>query len=632
MNKKTNLIIAGIILVIIIIAGGVLFYSQRSEQSISKLPVIGKCGDGICDKKEKANPKLCPEDCKFADDDIPFYFLAIHNEPFGAGEKNYKALKDLIERANQYNMKLTLMFTPAWVDFILNDFQRNAELENWKTSGHEISAHHHSIYHPGNWDGYSDYTFKEATQIRKEEKLSKPRFTYRQGTLDDFMDKINKLSNNIISGCMNDEVNKNALPKDIIYDTCSGYVNFGTPGEYSSLLGKSSGKNKFISVGMVNSIERKWLTHGRILTEVNLKEAKNQFNSINNNAVYGGVVHSKPQEVPYMLQFMDFLHEKDPTGAKSMTMTEIIELERLPEKKINVDNFSQDKFETEDITFTLQSPNGDYDLTVRSVRPKLSLYSDKKFPAVLKLAGGWGAMTGLLNSKLTENAASEGIIFVAFDSSMRTDYPVGSSERDYKGFKDQDDVAVVLQNIFDNPNVDQNTVGVWSWSSGAILASGVLGRYPELNEKVKFFLDGEGPHCGKDLLEDSNIETFQGLRNWEIARDAKVGPGKQYATEDKFWFERCGDNFLGNYKGIYQRIQGINDHALKKNYPHAVAYLNTATNGHATYTKLNKQPKNQIYNLSKNSNGIPIESILDVNRFRSDDNHMWNIFFEIIEE
>ena len=54
----------------------------------------------------------------------------------------------------------------------------------------------------------------------------------------------------------------------------------------------------------------------------------------------GGVVHSKPWEVPYMLQFMDFLHEKDSTGAKSMTVTEIIESGILPEEKINVDNFS----------------------------------------------------------------------------------------------------------------------------------------------------------------------------------------------------------------------------------------------------------------------------------------------------
>jgi hypothetical protein len=283
--------------------------------------------------------KCCSKYCTSYKENIPFYFIAIHNEPFGANERNYKVLNDLIERANQYNMKLTLMFTPAWVDFILNNPMKKVELENWKTQGHEISAHHHSVHHPGNWDGYSDYTFEQAVQIREEEGLSKPRFTYRQGTLDDFMDKINKLGPNIISGCVNDEVDKKALPKDIIYDTCSGYENFGTPGNYTSVRGESF-KNEFISVGTVDGIERKWLTHGQILTETDLKEAENQFNSMDKHTVYGGVVHSKPWEVPYMLQFMDFLHEKDSTGAKSMTVTEIIESGILPEEKINVDNFS----------------------------------------------------------------------------------------------------------------------------------------------------------------------------------------------------------------------------------------------------------------------------------------------------
>jgi cytoskeletal protein RodZ len=26
--------------------------------------IRGKCGDGVCDEKEKANPNLCPQDCK----------------------------------------------------------------------------------------------------------------------------------------------------------------------------------------------------------------------------------------------------------------------------------------------------------------------------------------------------------------------------------------------------------------------------------------------------------------------------------------------------------------------------------------------------------------------------------------
>ena len=163
------------------------------------------------------------------------------------------------------------------------------------------------------------------------------------------------------------------------------------------------------------------------------------------------------------------------------------------------------EYEIEDVEFTLKSPNG-YDLSVRSIRPKLSQYPDEKFPAVLRLAGGWGPMTGLLSGEMTKKAAA-GLIFVAFDSPMRTDYPVGSPERDYKGFEDQDDVAVVLKDIVENPQVDKDLIGVWTSSSGAILAAGVLGReeYQELSEKVAFFLDNEGPHCVEDLINDPSI-------------------------------------------------------------------------------------------------------------------------------
>ena len=122
-------------------------------------------------------------------------------------------------------------------------------------------------------------------------------------------------------------------------------------------------------------------------------------------------------------------------------------------------------------------------------------------------------------------------------------------------------------------------------------------KHSEISEKVAFFIDGEGPHCAGDLLSDPELdwENIGGLKNWAIVRDAKVGPGKDYENEEDFWYERCGQNFLGNYKGIYQRLQGKNDHALGHYYKHAISYLNAATNGEAKWTRLNKQPKNTAF-------------------------------------
>jgi len=292
-------------------------------------------------------------------------------------------------------------------------------------------------------------------------------------------------------------------------------------------------------------------------------------------------------------------------------------------------------YKIEDITFTLKSPNG-YDLSVRSVRPKFSLYPDIKFPAVFRIAGGWGNMTGLLNGEMTKKTASRGIIFIAFDSPMRINYPVGSPKRDYKGFKDQADVAVVLKNaIIENPYVDTNSIGLWTHSSGALLASSVLGRkkYKELSKKVAFFIDVEGPHCVKELINDPDLNVNPwGLKMWMKARDAKVGLGKDYETEEEFWYQRCGYNSIANYKGIYQRIQGKNDHALGYYYKHAIAYLNAATDGKAKWTRLNKQPRNQIYKSEQYPNGIDIKEVLDFEKLDDVKHRFWKLLFEIIEE
>jgi flavodoxin len=61
---------------LLIIAGGVYGDSQNFSQPVTlpETPVSiegkqGKCGDGICDAKEKQNPRVCPQDCKPADND-----------------------------------------------------------------------------------------------------------------------------------------------------------------------------------------------------------------------------------------------------------------------------------------------------------------------------------------------------------------------------------------------------------------------------------------------------------------------------------------------------------------------------------------------------------------------------------
>lgn len=55
-TKKTILITFGALITIAIIALALISLNDQEP--------LSKCGDGICDVKEQANPKLCPKDCK----------------------------------------------------------------------------------------------------------------------------------------------------------------------------------------------------------------------------------------------------------------------------------------------------------------------------------------------------------------------------------------------------------------------------------------------------------------------------------------------------------------------------------------------------------------------------------------
>ncbi len=267
---------------------------------------------------------------------IPYYFIAIHNEPHNSEpegrkkiEKSYAILKKMVKKADEYNIKLTLMFTAQWADYISESPERTTEFEEWKKQGHEIAAHHHSIYH-GNWDGYTDYAKEEAENQRIKQGKTPEEYL---GTLDDFIKKLKKINPNIHSGCMNAE-DKKEMPDEIYYDTCSGFANHGEPGkrERDSDTSKK-GKNEYITVGVYKNIARKWLAHYQTTLDRRQQKAQEVFNSMN-SGVYGSVNHSAIHEESAFYSWLEFLHSKDPTGEKSRTVSEIIDQKLIPEKLI----------------------------------------------------------------------------------------------------------------------------------------------------------------------------------------------------------------------------------------------------------------------------------------------------------
>lgn len=265
--------------------------------------------------------------------DIPYYFLAIHNEP-SQGKilaSQYQILRNYIKTADKYNIKLTLMFTTPWIQYISSSKARIKEVRGWQKKGHEISSHHHEYYHFG-FDGYSRYSESEVKKKRDKAGLApKP---YR-GTIDDYSKIILSFDPNIQSGCPNEEPDKSTMPDFVRYSTCSGLSNSGTPENKHFTNRAQKAVNDYIIVGEVNGIERKWLSH--FLFHKDMKASIDTFQSMNGKQVFGGVVHStyNAGQDNATIQFIEFLGQIDPAGTRSKTVSEIIEERLLPQKRVS---------------------------------------------------------------------------------------------------------------------------------------------------------------------------------------------------------------------------------------------------------------------------------------------------------
>lgn len=275
----------------------------------------------------------------------PYYFIAIHCEPLHdvadakeSIEENYAILRQMVKDASELNIKLTLMFSPSWARYIGEDQTRTDEIQAWRTLGHEIGAHHHSIYH-GNWDGYTNYPPWLAELQRYEEGRVVPE-TYL-GTLDLFMDSLASLGP-IRSGCVNEEEDKVEMPEGIIYSTCSGYANFGSPGRLMSDFDEPlKGRNEYVTVGWWNGALRKWLAHYLMPSVNELHRVREVFADMGPDEAYGVVLHASPKNMAAYYGYLEFVHAEDPLGFKSRTVTEIIEEQLLPERFIEVPQFSE---------------------------------------------------------------------------------------------------------------------------------------------------------------------------------------------------------------------------------------------------------------------------------------------------
>ncbi|MBI5002103.1 hypothetical protein HZC31_01845 [Candidatus Woesearchaeota archaeon] len=223
---------------------------NKSLQKISLIIIIMLClmltscedtncdmnGDGTVDTVEK---KICEkgtfektpkqeqradeeEQAEISNNDETKYtintaFISIHMEPgSNPSTTDYPALHwtdlvNLVALADEYNVKLSLVFNPQWATYILDDEEKLTLLRSWEANGHEIGLHHHGPHH-GGWNGYTD----------QEEYKDYLKYI---GTVEEMMNLVNQLPVSgqvLVAGIGAEEDVDYDWPEDIIYETDGG--------------------------------------------------------------------------------------------------------------------------------------------------------------------------------------------------------------------------------------------------------------------------------------------------------------------------------------------------------------------------------------------------------------------------
>ena len=259
------------------------------------------------------------------------YFIAVHCDPGAEFPDEFVNLEAMIASASEAGIRLTLMFTPQWASFLGEEPGRLERLDVWSAAGHEIAMHHHSVYHPGTWDGYTDFEFEEYAPIRG---LAKAEKTEKLGSLADFDAVLEGMYPGMKAGCANAEIDKNTMPASITHDTCSGfYTTYAYPlGTRSDGGDTLIGVNDFVLVGTTpDGIQRRWLGHGMISAPF-IEDSEATIGAMEAGA-HGVAVHTKAADVDAVESWTEILLALD-GGAGSATVSQIIDSGVLPEEHL----------------------------------------------------------------------------------------------------------------------------------------------------------------------------------------------------------------------------------------------------------------------------------------------------------
>jgi pimeloyl-ACP methyl ester carboxylesterase len=244
----------------------------------------------------------------------------------------------------------------------------------------------------------------------------------------------------------------------------------------------------------------------------------------------------------------------------------------------------------EEETYWVTNPASGARLYVQVLHPQD--WSGEPMPTLVLVPGGTGDSSAFLEPMpRAQLMADDGFTIVLLDPDGR-----GKSEgsEDQNGYAHQDGLAAVIRFAATLPEVDEQQIGLVSYSYGVTMAAGALARHDDL--PVRFLVDWEGP---------ANRNDTGGCD------EAKTGHLQGHPCDDEdFWREREASTFALNLRLPYQRLQSEEDHAQPDN-DHALTMIANATaeqyggHGKAPWTRLNDLTPNTVYTVDAPPPMIP---------------------------
>ena len=231
--------------------------------------------------------------------DVPYSFLAVHfeiNPDNGEAQDRWQNMVTMVDLANQYNTPLTIMFWPGSARYALASSGRIAQVREWQAQGHEIGLHNQGCYNEGDCKGDAECHQESDNSL------------YRQ-----------------LAGDYTIKAGTTSCSSDLI--STYKYEGGGRPDGRSSLAIKYS-----YSLAPEQEIYGLNMKAG-YANGTQIKIA--QYNTLTKDEIYGFANHGEGDAgnlggSKELIEWLEFLYEKDPEGKKRMTLSNLMEKYILP--------------------------------------------------------------------------------------------------------------------------------------------------------------------------------------------------------------------------------------------------------------------------------------------------------------